>query len=109
HLSSVTFIRKSFRKIPLRKRFLGLSMVPMPRILATAVALIAAAAIGPATSEASYRVGIGDQHASSFDDPLFNGLGFRYARLIVPWDALSVPEESAQVDAWLARAKVTGT
>jgi hypothetical protein len=79
----------------------------MARILMLAALLIAGLA-APAASDAALNVGIGDQHAQSLDDPLFHGLGFRYGRLIVPWDALQRPDELAQVDAWLTMAKAIG-
>jgi hypothetical protein len=79
----------------------------MRRILAI-TALIVPVLIVPAASPASYKIGIGDQHPQSFDDPLFHGLGFRYVRLIVPWDALQHPDQTADVDAWLTRAQVSG-
>jgi hypothetical protein len=61
-----------------------------------------------ATSAAQGRVaiGIGDQHVETFGQPLFKDLNLRYARLIVPWDALRRPDELARVDAWLAAARV---
>jgi hypothetical protein len=71
------------------------------------VALMATALAAP-PANAAYKIGIGDQHAQSFDDPLFHGLGFRYARLIVPWDALRYGNQTADVDAWLTRARATG-
>ena len=79
------------------------------RRLVAIVGLLAVGLLVPSTAQAAYRVGIGDQHAQSFHDPLFRQLGFRYARLIVPWDALRVPSERASVDAWLANARATGT
>jgi hypothetical protein len=68
--------------------------------------LMPALAAPPAT--AAYKIGIGDQHAQTFDDPLFQGLGFRYVRLIVPWDALTRADQTAEVDAWLTRARANG-
>jgi hypothetical protein len=71
-------------------------------------ALLVPALVMPASSYASYKVGIGDQHAQSFDDPLFHALGFRYARLIVPWDVMQHPDQQAEVDAWLTKARASG-
>jgi hypothetical protein len=79
----------------------------MKRILVIA-ALLLPALVAPAAADASYKIGIGDQHAQSFNDPLFHGLGFRYVRLIVPWDALRHPDQTAQVDAWLTGAQANG-
>jgi hypothetical protein len=51
-------------------------------------------------------VGIGDQKAASFGDARLRGLGLRYARLIVPYDA--VTSEPAVVDQWLAAVAADG-
>jgi hypothetical protein len=79
----------------------------MTRILAIA-GLVWVALLAPAPSYGAYKVGIGDQHAGSFNDPLFQQLGFRYVRLIVPWNALERADERAQLDAWLANASAAG-
>jgi hypothetical protein len=78
----------------------------MRRILVIA-ALLMPALTAPATS-AAYKIGIGDQHAQTFHDPLFHDLGFRYVRLIVPWDALRHGDQTAEVDAWLTNARASG-
>jgi hypothetical protein len=70
-------------------------------------ALLAALLVAPATSEARFKIGIGDQHVESFSQPLFQQLGFRYGRLIVPWDVMRRPGDLAQTDAWLAAARVS--
>jgi hypothetical protein len=79
----------------------------MARAIAVAGAL-AGLLIAPAGSDARFKVGIGDQHPEMFSHPLFKELGFRYARLIVPWDALRRPDELARVDAWLTAARASG-
>jgi|SRR6266540_119148 len=68
-------------------------------------ALWGAALAIPLTASARYSVGIGDQHAQTFDQPLFRQLGIRNARLNVPWDVLQQPGDLASVDSWLAKAK----
>jgi polysaccharide biosynthesis protein PslG len=78
----------------------------MARALA-ATGVLVGLLISPATGEARFKVGIGDQHPEMFSHPLFKDLGFRYARLIVPWDALRRPDELARVDAWLAAARAS--
>jgi hypothetical protein len=70
--------------------------------------LLLGALVVPSTSEARFVVGIGDQHADTFSNPLFQQLGIRDARLIVPYDALSVPSDLAQVDSWIAAARAAG-
>jgi hypothetical protein len=51
-------------------------------------------------------VGLGDQKAASFADARLRGLGLRYARLIVPYDAAT--SELAVVDQWLAAVAAAG-
>jgi hypothetical protein len=75
------------------------------RVLAISSVLLSLLAL-PAGAHARFAIGIGDQHPESFSQPLFQQLGFRYARLIVPWDALQRPAERARVDAWLTAARV---
>jgi hypothetical protein len=75
-----------------------------PGRTATCVAVVAALVLA-APALAGYKIGIGDQHVETFGHPLFHQLRVRYARLIVPWDALSRGEDLAQVDAWLGAAR----
>ena len=49
-------------------------------------------------------VGIGDQHAATFDDPLFAWLGMRTARIVVPWN----DADTGHVSRWLERANANG-
>src|SRR6058998_1636168 len=76
-----------------------------------AIALVSAAVVGlsavPA-AEARYSVGISDQHPGTFGAPLFRQLGVRYARLVVPWDALNYSPDRTAADAWLTAARATG-
>jgi hypothetical protein len=76
------------------------------RLIAIVGTFLACLAV-PSASSARFRIGIGDQHPQSFTQPLFQQLHFRYARLIVPWDALRRPDEAARVDAWLAAAQAS--
>src|SRR4051812_23602919 len=70
------------------------------------VAATLAAALLCAPAARGVRVGIADQHASTFSDPLYRSLGLGYARIVVPWDvALTDP---APLDAWLAAARASG-
>jgi hypothetical protein len=77
-------------------------------VLALAALLVTLLAF-PSTSSARVGIGIGDQHPESFTQPLFQQLSFRYARIIVPWDALRRPDELARVDAWLTAAQASRT
>jgi hypothetical protein len=76
------------------------------RIL-TALALVAAL-LAPAAAGARYKVGISDQHADTFSNPYFQQLRLRYARLVVPYDALQHPSDRAAADSWLAAARSLG-
>ncbi|MDQ8043450.1 MAG: glycosyl hydrolase [Solirubrobacteraceae bacterium] len=51
-------------------------------------------------------IGLSDQQPTSWSDPRLRALGLRYARLIVPWDA--VASEPAIVQAWLDQTAAAG-
>lgn len=53
-------------------------------------------------------VGFADQKASMFADPRFVALGTRHARINVPWDVLREPSTLANLDAWMAGARLRG-
>jgi hypothetical protein len=72
------------------------------------ISLLVGVLAAPPAVHAAYRIGIGDQHPESFSHSLFRDLDFRYARLIVPWDALRRSDERTRVDAWLGAARVAG-
>ena len=80
-------------------------------VLALAVSLVVlcAVAAGPAGAATRPIVGIGDQKTQMFDDPRFQWLGIKHARLVVPWYvALNKnPGERAYVDNWIAQARRT--
>jgi hypothetical protein len=83
----------------------------MPTTITRALALtgvLFGLLVVPSSAQARFAIGIGDQHVESFSQPLFKDLNFRYARLIVPWDALRRPDDLARIDAWLAAAQVSG-
>ncbi len=73
-------------------------------LLALLVVLVATPSAAHAAT--SFQVGLGDQKASVFSDARLRGLGLRYARLIVPWDAAT--SEPGVVDAWLAATAAAG-
>ena len=76
----------------------------MPIRLATIlVALLAALAAAPAAG--ALTIGIADQKPDMFTDPRFLASDLHYARRAVPWDALTSPTQTAQLDAWLAGAR----
>lgn len=69
--------------------------------------LLVAAALSLAAPAAGHAVtiGIADQKADMFSDPLFLAQGFRVARVQVPWDVLRDPVLRARFDDWMAGAR----
>jgi hypothetical protein len=72
-------------------------------LLATLVALLALASPAGAVT-----VGIADQKPDMFSDARFHASGMRNARLAVPWDVLTSPWQTAEIDAWLNAAQRAG-
>jgi hypothetical protein len=79
----------------------------MRRLAATVlpIAALAAAALVPAGASAA-TVGISDQQASTFTNPLYAPLKLKVARYIAPYDVLNEPAEKAKLDAWIHNAKL---
>jgi hypothetical protein len=75
--------------------------------LALLLATLAAALIVPAGASAVV-VGIGDQKADMFSDPLFRDLGIRHARIAISYDALRNDWEREEVDRWMNAALAAG-
>jgi hypothetical protein len=73
----------------------------------TLTGLLAALTLLPSTAGAStnVRVGIGDQQASMFDQPLFQARKFKLVRYFVPWNVMQDDDELAQADAYVKRAR----
>jgi hypothetical protein len=73
-----------------------------------AIAFVLALLIAvPATASAARRpvVGIGEQSHAMFSDPQWKALKAPHVRVVVSWDVLWVPEELAELDAYMAAAK----
>jgi hypothetical protein len=68
------------------------------------LALLAALAI-PAGAGAKLIVGISDQNASTFSDPLYAQAKLTVARYVVPFDVTSDPAQRAKFEGWLAAAR----
>jgi hypothetical protein len=81
----------------------------MARFLACAVAAVVIAGCGlastPDRSEAAISVGIGDQTAEMFTNPLFTQLGVKRARYFPSWNVALKAEESSWLDTWLTSAR----
>jgi hypothetical protein len=81
----------------------------MRRRLMLPLLVIAAVAIAPASaSGASYVVGIGEQNAAVFDQPLFQQSGVKRVRYLVPWDWNRVDGIRAETDGYVGRALAEG-
>ena len=78
-------------------------IVTLRRIMTRFIACLAAAVVvagcglaaAPQKSEAAVLVGIGEQDASMFTDPLFTQLGFKRARYFPSWNVALKPQEAA--------------
>src|SRR5215203_4059903 len=87
----------------------------MTRLLACLAAAAVLAGCGlaaaPEKSDAAVLVGIGEQDASMFSNPLFDQVGFKRARYFPSWNvALKGHEEEAGwLSQWLAEAQRTNT
>jgi hypothetical protein len=84
----------------------------MTRFLACLAAAAALAGCGlaasPEKSNAAVLVGVGEQNASMFTDPLFTQLGLKRSRYFPSWNVALKPEEAGWLDAWLANAQNAG-
>jgi polysaccharide biosynthesis protein PslG len=76
----------------------------MPRRLSILLVVLLAA-LCAASSAQALTIGIADQKPDMFTDPRFLASDLHYARRAVPWDALTSPTQTAQLDAWLAGAR----
>jgi hypothetical protein len=59
----------------------------------------------PATAEAKYSVGIGEQKAAVFDSPAWRSAKLKRIRVMVPWDYAKIPAGVAEVNDWMNRAR----
>jgi hypothetical protein len=74
------------------------------RLVLTCLALAGLCAAVPAAASA-VTVGISDQQASTFTNPLYAPLKLKVARYIAPYDVTSDSAQRAQWEAWLAAAR----
>jgi hypothetical protein len=51
-------------------------------------------------------IGISDEQAATFSDPLFQVMKLKYARYVTPWN--SITKEPARLDEWLQAARAQG-
>jgi len=74
----------------------------MRRLLVPVALLLVMLAV-PATGHA-YTLGVSDQQASTFTNPLFAPLNFKAARYITPYDVMDSPSDLAAAQAWIGAA-----
>jgi hypothetical protein len=75
----------------------------MRRLVAPLILLLVMLAV-PATGHA-YTLGVSDQQASTFTNPLFAPLKFKAARYITPYDVMDSPADLAAAQAWIGAAQ----
>ncbi len=84
----------------------------LPLRAATVVALLLLALVAggtravPASAGTALSVGIADQKVQMFTDRHFKALNIRKVRRLVPWDAMTLGYERAEIDEWMAAARV---
>ena len=76
----------------------------------TLMAACALALVLPSTAQAAFTVGISENQPSMFYDPVFQGVGFKEARVIVGYDVALNPagDEYARLKEYLAAASSSG-
>jgi len=78
--------------------------------LATALVLVGCGlAVSAQRSEAAVLVGIGEQDASMFSNPLYTQLHVKRARYFPSWNVALKPQEATWLDQWLGAAAASGT
>jgi hypothetical protein len=75
-----------------------------PVLTCLLLAALAATALS-ASASAAVTVGISDQQASTFTNPLFAPLHLTVARYIAPYDVTSDPDQKAKWEEWLTAAR----
>jgi len=77
----------------------------MRRLARTSLLAIALTALAVPASASATTVGVSDQQASTFSNPLFAPLKLKVARYIAPYDVTSEPRQKADFEAWLKAAR----
>lgn len=81
--------------------------VPRAPAIVLALAVLPLAVLAPGGASAAPLLGIADQKADMFTDPVFQRLGVREARIAVAWDAMKSDWQVAELDRWMALARAT--
>jgi len=71
-------------------------------------ALVLLGSLAGAAPSQALRVGLADQQANSYADPLLTALPIRHARLTVSWDALHYRWQRQQIDEWMRTTRAAG-
>jgi len=79
----------------------------MPFRLILPLSLVLAAVVA-APAQASYRVGVSEQHASMFGDARWQSIGLQRVRYIVPWDWDKEAFQIGEIDAYMNAARANG-
>jgi hypothetical protein len=74
-----------------------------PRLTALLIVLLASLCAAPSAD--ALTIGIADQKPDMFTDLRFLASDLHYARRAIPWDTLTSPTQTADLDAWLAAAR----
>jgi hypothetical protein len=76
----------------------------------TLLAVCALALALPSTASAAFTVGISENQPSMFSDPIFGGVGFKQARVIVGYDVALDPAgaEFGRINSYLTAAQTLG-
>src|SRR6185503_19881351 len=77
---------------------------PMHRKTTTMLLAALAALVLCAPASANYRVGLSEQNAATFDQPLWQGLKLKRVRYVVPWD-LYKGDGTAEVGGFMNAAR----
>jgi hypothetical protein len=65
--------------------------------------------IAPASASAAFTIGISENSAAMFSDPLFTGLGVKSARVVVPWNVMSANDgRLPELHAYVQQADAQG-
>jgi hypothetical protein len=77
----------------------------MRRLALLCTLIVAGLAVAP-SAQASFTVGISDQLAKTFYNPLYAPLKFKVARYIAPYDVMSDPAQLKRLDDWIKGARL---
>ena len=78
----------------------------MRRLLLPLALVLGLTAVQPAS--AAYKIGISDQGAHTFANPLFAPLKLKMARYVTPWDVMKSPEYLGSLTTWVTEARKSG-